>query len=292
MLSVPGSAPYRLRADESGYDNLSLAGDWIETGLNAGCIEGATLGGLQAANAVLGRPLHARTSGFRPRERRASCLSPRPVDHEVARAGLEAAAAVVERMLDLGRTGASGIQVPIAPNQGAPAVRRPKDDGRGPDPADLTGMSRRAARRCRAAGRAVRDVDPALVDGAATLAEQAWSATPRSDQSGGGIPPVRSRRSWHHHRCRGMAPRARRTCPDHRLGSTPSDLVAHHGDRIPGELVSATPAVLDTAASRTSIAVAVSVAVPHGIRPGTYHGHLLAEGLPEIVLPVVVEVVS
>ncbi|MET0902311.1 MAG: FAD-dependent oxidoreductase [Acidimicrobiales bacterium] len=69
VLSVPGSAPHRLRADESGYDNLALAGDWIETGLNAGCIEAATLGGLQAANAVLGRPLHARTSGFRPRER-------------------------------------------------------------------------------------------------------------------------------------------------------------------------------------------------------------------------------
>ena len=69
VLSVPGSAPHRLRADESGYENLALAGDWIETGLNAGCIEAATLGGLQAANAVLGRPLHSRTSGFRPRER-------------------------------------------------------------------------------------------------------------------------------------------------------------------------------------------------------------------------------
>jgi uncharacterized protein with NAD-binding domain and iron-sulfur cluster len=69
VLSTPGSAVYRLRADESGYENLALAGDWTETGLDAGCIEGATLGGLQAANAVLGRPLHARTSGFRPRER-------------------------------------------------------------------------------------------------------------------------------------------------------------------------------------------------------------------------------
>jgi uncharacterized protein with NAD-binding domain and iron-sulfur cluster len=68
VLSVPGSARFRLRADESGYENLALAGDWIENGLNAGCIEGATLGGLQAANAVLRRPLHARTSGFRPRE--------------------------------------------------------------------------------------------------------------------------------------------------------------------------------------------------------------------------------
>ena len=71
-----------------------------------------------------------------------------------------------------------------------------------------------------------------------------------------------------------------------------SDLIAHHGDRIPGELVSSTPAVLDTAATRTSTAVAVAVAIPDGVRPGTYYGHLLADGLPEVVLPIVVEVVS
>jgi hypothetical protein len=66
VQSVPGSGAHRLRADASGYANLALAGDWIDTGLNAGCIEAATLGGLQAANAVLGRPLHTGTSGFRP----------------------------------------------------------------------------------------------------------------------------------------------------------------------------------------------------------------------------------
>ena len=52
---APGSDAYRLRADESGYDNLILAGDWTDNGLNAGCIEAATLSGLRAANAVLGR---------------------------------------------------------------------------------------------------------------------------------------------------------------------------------------------------------------------------------------------
>ena len=41
----PGSDAYRLRADESGYDNLFLAGDWTDNGLNAGCIEAATLSG-------------------------------------------------------------------------------------------------------------------------------------------------------------------------------------------------------------------------------------------------------
>ena len=54
---------YRLRADESGYDNLVLAGDWTDNGLNAGCIEAATLSGLQAANAVLGRSRSHRIAG-------------------------------------------------------------------------------------------------------------------------------------------------------------------------------------------------------------------------------------
>jgi uncharacterized protein with NAD-binding domain and iron-sulfur cluster len=67
VQSLPGSAPHRLRADGSGLDNLFLAGDWIDNGLNAGCIEAATLGGLQAANAVEGRPLDEATSGgYRP----------------------------------------------------------------------------------------------------------------------------------------------------------------------------------------------------------------------------------
>jgi uncharacterized protein with NAD-binding domain and iron-sulfur cluster len=64
VLSVPGSGRYRLRADESGYDNLVLAGDWTDSGLNAGCIEGAVVSGIQAANAALGRPLLERVAGF------------------------------------------------------------------------------------------------------------------------------------------------------------------------------------------------------------------------------------
>src|SRR5262245_8617889 len=63
VQSLPGSGQYRLRADDSGFDNLFLAGDWIDSGLNAGCIEAATLGGMQAANAILGQRLDAGTSG-------------------------------------------------------------------------------------------------------------------------------------------------------------------------------------------------------------------------------------
>jgi uncharacterized protein with NAD-binding domain and iron-sulfur cluster len=60
----PGSDAHRLRADESGYDNLFLAGDWTDNGLNAGCIEAATLSGLRAANAVLGRSRSYRIAGI------------------------------------------------------------------------------------------------------------------------------------------------------------------------------------------------------------------------------------
>ncbi len=64
VLSVPGSDRYRLRSDESGYDNLFLAGDWTDSGMNAGCIESAVLSGLQAANAVRGRPRAHRIAGY------------------------------------------------------------------------------------------------------------------------------------------------------------------------------------------------------------------------------------
>jgi uncharacterized protein with NAD-binding domain and iron-sulfur cluster len=52
VISVPGSTEFRLRADESGYENLFFAGDWLRTGLNYGCVEGAVMGGMQAARAI------------------------------------------------------------------------------------------------------------------------------------------------------------------------------------------------------------------------------------------------
>jgi uncharacterized protein with NAD-binding domain and iron-sulfur cluster len=64
VQSVPGSDKYRLRPDESGYDNLVLAGDWTDCGMNAGCIEAAVMSGLEAANALLGRGRYHRIRGF------------------------------------------------------------------------------------------------------------------------------------------------------------------------------------------------------------------------------------
>lgn len=64
VQSVPGSDRFRLRPDESGYDNLVLAGDWTDCGMNAGCIEAAVMSGLEAANALLGRGRFHRIRGY------------------------------------------------------------------------------------------------------------------------------------------------------------------------------------------------------------------------------------
>lgn len=54
VMSVPGSTNARLRANESGYKNLFLCGDWTLNGLNAGAAEAATMSGVQCANAMRG----------------------------------------------------------------------------------------------------------------------------------------------------------------------------------------------------------------------------------------------
>jgi uncharacterized protein with NAD-binding domain and iron-sulfur cluster len=56
VLSVQGSTGARLRAGDSGFDNLYLAGDWTATGLNVGCAEAAVMSGMQAARKICGHP--------------------------------------------------------------------------------------------------------------------------------------------------------------------------------------------------------------------------------------------
>jgi uncharacterized protein with NAD-binding domain and iron-sulfur cluster len=57
VLSLPGTTRLRLHAGASGFRNLYLAGDWTRTGIDAGCVEGATISGLQAARAISGSPV-------------------------------------------------------------------------------------------------------------------------------------------------------------------------------------------------------------------------------------------
>lgn len=56
VMSVVNSTKYRLQTDQSGYANLYLTGDWIRTGLNAGCVEAAVMAGMQASRAISGHP--------------------------------------------------------------------------------------------------------------------------------------------------------------------------------------------------------------------------------------------
>ncbi len=56
VLCAVNSTAYRLRADGTGFKNLYVAGDWIRTGVNAGCVEAAVMGGMQASRAICGQP--------------------------------------------------------------------------------------------------------------------------------------------------------------------------------------------------------------------------------------------
>lgn len=56
VLSVAGSSAYRPASAGAGLSNLYLAGDWIRTGVNAGCVEAAVMAGMQASRALAGYP--------------------------------------------------------------------------------------------------------------------------------------------------------------------------------------------------------------------------------------------
>lgn len=55
-LCLAGTTKVRLKADQSGYANLYLAGDWTDNHFNSGCIEASTMSGMQASRAICGYP--------------------------------------------------------------------------------------------------------------------------------------------------------------------------------------------------------------------------------------------
>ncbi len=55
-LTPTDSVKHRLRPHESGYPNLTLAGDWVHNPLNSGCIEAAVMSGMAASRAICGLP--------------------------------------------------------------------------------------------------------------------------------------------------------------------------------------------------------------------------------------------
>lgn len=56
VLAVPNSVDARLGTQGAGFTNLYLAGDYLKTGMNVGCVEAATMGGMHASRAICGRP--------------------------------------------------------------------------------------------------------------------------------------------------------------------------------------------------------------------------------------------
>ncbi|MBQ4851770.1 NAD(P)-binding protein [Pseudoalteromonas sp. MMG012] len=56
VLSVSGSSEYRLATDDTLFKNLFITGDWIKTGVNAGCVEAAVMAGMLTARAISGYP--------------------------------------------------------------------------------------------------------------------------------------------------------------------------------------------------------------------------------------------
>ena len=67
VLSLPGTGRHRIAPGDTGFDNLVIAGDWTECGLNAGCVEAAVMSGRLAAHAMTGSPRLEDITGFSPR---------------------------------------------------------------------------------------------------------------------------------------------------------------------------------------------------------------------------------
>ncbi|MBD2596763.1 NAD(P)-binding protein [Nostoc spongiaeforme FACHB-130] len=56
VLALKGTTKYRLKCDQSGFDNLYLTGDWTNNGINIGSIEATVTSGMQASRAISGYP--------------------------------------------------------------------------------------------------------------------------------------------------------------------------------------------------------------------------------------------
>jgi uncharacterized protein with NAD-binding domain and iron-sulfur cluster len=64
VLSLPGSAAYRISPLDRTYDNLTVAGDWTDCGFNAGCVEAAVMSGMLAAHAISRTPALHQIIGY------------------------------------------------------------------------------------------------------------------------------------------------------------------------------------------------------------------------------------
>ena len=199
---------------------------------------------------------------------------------DVQRAGLEAAASVVERILELGRHGARmpySFHLPAQPVDGTDSTET--DRAR-----DVRRLRADGERLLEWWGEWMRVLLDAAVDGAEAGVAEREAAT-REDRPLR-LGPVKagqlaSGRAWVHILDGPPGPPAR-------VNATA--LTAHDGGTIEARAASFEPPMLDSFELRSSHELVVTVAVPAGTRPGAYHGHILAVGLPEVSLAVRLEV--
>ena len=197
---------------------------------------------------------------------------------DVQRAGLETAAAVVERMLELGRQSA---RAPFPLHLPAEAV-----GGENGDRDDAAREGDREARRLRADAERLLELwgesMRVLLDVVADAAEAGVDGAADRRSLGPVSPGARATgRAWLHVLDGPPAQPAR-------LTATPFS--AHDGAAIDAQAVSFEPPLLETFALRSSQEISLTVQVPEGSEPGVYHGHVLATGLPEVALAVRIEV--
>jgi uncharacterized protein with NAD-binding domain and iron-sulfur cluster len=64
-LSLPGSIEHRISPLDVPVENLTVAGDWTECGLNLGCVEAAVMSGLLASHAISQAPSLSSIVGYR-----------------------------------------------------------------------------------------------------------------------------------------------------------------------------------------------------------------------------------
>jgi uncharacterized protein with NAD-binding domain and iron-sulfur cluster len=64
VLSLPDTDRYRISPLDDTYDNLTVAGDWTDCGLNMGCVEAAVMSGRLASHALSQNPPLEEIVGF------------------------------------------------------------------------------------------------------------------------------------------------------------------------------------------------------------------------------------
>jgi len=194
---------------------------------------------------------------------------------EVQDLGFDAARIVVQRFVDV-------FAQYAAANGGAAGTRR--EDA--PPPAQL-GWSDESARRLRSDVQRATDAYMSMLTqfSEASLrffdATTRWWQPPRAGHDELRLPDVApggrvSARLWLHNTTGSATADLRPWCPR---------LTSHTGVSLPGTAVTCAPARIDRLDGDASREVLVTVAVGEDAPPGTYHGQLLVDGLPDVVFP-------